>query len=40
MKNLKIVLGMVLLIISLQACQTQKDCRGNTKHKHPNGFYM
>lgn len=40
MKNIKKIVVAFILIIVLQACQTQKDCRGNTKHKHPNGFYM
>ncbi len=30
----------VILILAASCATTKRDCRGNKKYKHPNGFYM
>jgi len=42
MKKLKLILitALFLLVVGLNACTTQKDCRGAKKHKLSNGIWM
>lgn len=40
MKKLLIMIVTIVFLFGISACKTQKDCRGNKKHKLNNGIWM
>jgi len=41
--KVKLIIAMLTLValFAAAACMsTKRDCKGNVKHRHPNGFYM